>query len=725
MSENLKFYKGLEANLPTSGIEVGALYHCTDTGNTYRGVTSTEMQLFSTTNSESDWNANENEIGYVKNRTHWIEDGPGEPIFENISIEANGKWYIYSEDYQNPLTLVQENIYIVVNNIYERIEGRWFEDWTEENQVTPNGNCWTKSLNIYESASGEGNITNNTDQDIVVSIYHAIPIYHKLNKNFLPDNLNIPVKSDEGQASLIGNDLENNSALGAYSIALGQNNIAGGKGYKITYVETVTDEDGNVSVNNIGFEIGSLTEQEFLNTCNWQAKDIFSVSVEGYYQWDFCGTLTGAPSFDGNIVYWSCITTDYGDKKLSDLSDPEFTSTHISTIYVPTKPCGTITVGSHAHAEGYNTVAASRYAHTEGYQNQAGYSAHAEGQSTIAKGLNSHSEGYKTKAMGATSHAEGSQTQATGDISHAEGYKTESSGARSHAEGYQTTAAGKTSHAEGQSTQATGEASHAEGFGSDAIGIYAHAEGYITESSGAYSHAEGQQTTATGEASHAEGYGSDATGTYAHAEGQDTQASGDHSHSEGRLAKATGTESHAEGYNTKAIGSRSHAEGRMTTAQGDCSHSEGSGTLAVGARSHAEGINTIAYSADSHVEGSNTIAGTVDKTAKSQGAHVQGRWNIEDTEEKYAHIVGNGNSANRSNAHTLDWEGNAWFAGNVSVGNSYEIEGWNDNGDSTNVKVYSRLPQIFFGTVNPNEFYDDNGQVDFGQDGDIYIMLSE
>lgn len=461
---------------------------------------------------------------------------------------------------------------------------------------------------------------------------------------------------------------DNTMALGACSHASGEQTIAGGKGYKITYVETVTDEDNNISVNSIGFEIGSLTEQEFLNTCNWQEGDMFSVSVDEYYQWDFCGTLTGTPRFDEGTVYWSCITTDYGDKKLSDLSEPDFTSTYISVIYVPTKPCGTITVGSHAHAEGYNTVAASRYAHAEGNQNQAGYSAHAEGQSTIAKGLNSHSEGYKTEAIGATSHAEGSQTQAIGNISHAEGYKTKSSGTHSHAEGNQTAATGKASHAEGQSTQAAGEFSHAEGWQSEATGPYAHAEGYLTDSTGVCSHAEGNQTTALGEASHSEGYGSDATGTYAHAEGYNTQASGDHSHSEGRLAKATGSESHAEGYNTKAIGIRSHAEGRMTTAQGDCSHSEGSATLAAGSRSHVEGINTIAYSADSHAEGSNTIAGTVNKTAKSQGAHVQGRYNLEDTEEKYAHIVGNGTSGGRSNAHTLDWEGNAWFAGDVKSG---------------------------------------------------------
>jgi hypothetical protein len=40
----------------------------------------------------------------------------------------------------------------------------------------------------------------------------------------------------------------------------------------------------------------------------------------------------------------------------------------------------------------------------------------------------------------------------------------------------------------------------------------------------------------------------------------------------------------------------------------------------------------------------------------------------ETTRGAYAHIVGNGTStSNRSNAHTLDWEGNAWFAGDVYV----------------------------------------------------------
>lgn len=49
MSENLYFYKGYESDLPRTGIKVGALYHCIDTGNTYRGISDVAMELFSNT----------------------------------------------------------------------------------------------------------------------------------------------------------------------------------------------------------------------------------------------------------------------------------------------------------------------------------------------------------------------------------------------------------------------------------------------------------------------------------------------------------------------------------------------------------------------------------------------------------------------------------------------------------------------------------------------------
>lgn len=121
-----------------------------------------------------------------------------------------------------------------------------------------------------------------------------------------------------------------------------------------------------------------------------------------------------------------------------------------------------------------------------------------------------------------------------------------------------------------------------------------------------------------------------------------------------------GTGSSAVGIDAEASGDYgAHAEGSYTIASGDASHAEGSGTIASGDTSHAEGCNTIASGRFSHVEGFSTIA-------SSDNQHVQGKFNIEDKTNKYAHIVGNGDVSNKSNAHTLDWEGNAWFAGKLS-----------------------------------------------------------
>ena len=60
--------------------------------------------------------------------------------------------------------------------------------------------------------------------------------------------------------------------------------------------------------------------------------------------------------------------------------------------------------------------------------------------------------------------------------------------------------------------------------------------------------------------------------------------------------------------------------------------------------------------------GNSTIASSKDQSAR-------GRFNAEDNVNKYADIVGNGTSdEDRSNAYTLDWDGNGWFKGTVTVG---------------------------------------------------------
>lgn len=139
---------------------------------------------------------------------------------------------------------------------------------------------------------------------------------------------------------------------------------------------------------------------------------------------------------------------------------------------------------------------------------------------------------------------------------------------------------------------------------------------------------------------------------------------GDYSFAEGSNGQATGTASHAEGNSTTASGGGSHAEGSSTKASGDYSHTEGERTTASGEASHTEGYLTKASGDYSHAEGNYT-------KALSACQHVQGRYNIEDSDNAYVDIVGNGSSnTERSNAYTLDWNGNAWYAGDVYVGST-------------------------------------------------------
>lgn len=320
-----------------------------------------------------------------------------------------------------------------------------------------------------------------------------------------------------------------------------------------------------------------------------------------------------------------------------------------------------------------------------------------EGIDTAATGRRgSHAEGLLTTASGSYgAHAEGYNTVAQGEESHAEGYETTASGDASHAEGCQTTASGHISHAEGQSTYAIDNCSHAEGRYTVAFGDCSHAEGYgkhesiaLTGDAGSISYTVSSSYVpaiaigdfiALGDAwSIVIGYDSSTKTITLKSTLNANSAvnkqfaelysggitSGHYSHSEGYQTVASGTYgAHAEGNESTASGMQSHAEGAYTIAQGNTSHAEGWQTKAYGDACHVEGSKTVAHGSDSHAEGEGTIA-----SANAHAQHVQGRYNLQDTDKKYAHIVGNGTEDARSNAHTIDWDGNAWFAGKIYIG---------------------------------------------------------
>ena len=249
---------------------------------------------------------------------------------------------------------------------------------------------------------------------------------------------------------------------------------------------------------------------------------------------------------------------------------------------------------------------------------------------------------------------------------------------------------------------------------------YAFAEGSSTQALDMYSHAEGCGTTSNGKASHAEGYGSFLTAldttihtpynntnktiiikgvvespysknivdnyiiagqAYLSIDGTAQSANkikqidvfyGDDARtivyfegtpSSGITSLAVNAQVYLYLIGSLASGRGTHVEGYSTTAWGQGAHAEGELTVASGNASHAEGLGTIASYQFQHVEGGYNKPGS------------------------YIHIVGNGtDNDNRSNAHTLDWDGNAWFAGNIKIGGT----GYDDS----NAKVINTISNL-------------------------------
>ncbi len=302
--------------------------------------------------------------------------------------------------------------------------------------------------------------------------------------------------------------------------------------------------------------------------------------------------------------------------------------------------------------------------------------------------------------MGTNAVALGAGTQAPGNSAFAVGSYTFASGTNSYAEGSLTTATGMNSHAEGGGTIAASSNQHVQGRNNiaDSGSIYAHIVGNgTTDQNPSNAHTldwdgnawfagkirSGGKSQNDSDAADVvlkpdlENYASksDIKDAVYKPDLEDYVLKTDLEGLGGGAANLL--DGSAEG-SVRSIGSglesgeytigrHAFALGYLSRAQGRYSHTEGYKTTASGEYGHAEGFSTVASGFNSHAEGSNTIA-------RVNAQHVQGKWNIEDNTNTLAHIVGNGTTSKRSNAHTLDWDGNAWFAGTVKVGGTK----WND-----------------------------------------------
>ena len=199
-------------------------------------------------------------------------------------------------------------------------------------------------------------------------------------------------------------------------------------------------------------------------------------------------------------------------------------------------------------------------------------------------------------------------------------------------------------------------------------GNYSAVGGNDSVANGNYSLAFGNSASAT--ANLAIAFGSaNATGECSLAGGIQWAQRNYPSIASGNYAISWGLSSVAAGNSSVAFGQGTTASSSYSVAMGNQSIANGGASLAIGQYAQADGHMSVAL-------GNNTIAA-------GRAAVAIGQYNIEDTSStatyssygsgarKYLFTVGNGTANDaRSNAMTVDWDGNAAIAGSLMVGSS-------------------------------------------------------
>ena len=201
----------------------------------------------------------------------------------------------------------------------------------------------------------------------------------------------------------------------------------------------------------------------------------------------------------------------------------------------------------------------------------------------------------------------------------------------------------------------------------------------------------------------------------------DNTADGESAMAIGQQTTATGALSFTMGYRSIAsvtavagfAGGTKHAwRDYGPTVTKEAAFAYGMSPLAEGPGSIAMGIGTEAKGRASQAFGNYTIA-------SGRSATVIGQCNIEDTDTatyasygegagKYLFIIGNGtmtaqNSIIRSNAMTVDWEGNQWLAGRMTIQDSIALKETSDT-HTSNIRFNSPTDQTVANITSENEY---------------------
>ena len=446
MNENLIFYKGIESLLPhNDNITPGAIYHCTDTGNTYLGAMdpvdgSKFLQLFSTKVGAISADGGEIFNNYTLNQATgqyahaegsstiaWgnCSHAEGQSQSSSITLTPTDTELLYQYEMINAYP--KQNDIVIYNNKYYIITDVFIEQEIVQSDFSNASSIGTimvhedllltntETVTLYRGGSfGD---CSHSEGAITAALWHgahaegshttaAGRASHAEGDSTLAAG---PSSHAEGNASqaleyCAHAEGENTLAMQYWSHTEGHNTIALGLAAHAEGINTI-------AANRASHAEGEIYSETCLISGSGTTYIISTSTAHPYfiicYQQNIATILTRT-SNDGEHI----ITTNI------PLSDVELQEAPATIFWGGA-------LGEYSHAEGRCSLAYGSASHAEGAETKAiGGISHSEGFGTTAFGVHAHAQGRNTSALGECSHAEGGMTSAIGKYSHAEGYYT-------------------------------------------------------------------------------------------------------------------------------------------------------------------------------------------------------------------------------------------------------------------------------------------------------------
>lgn len=469
-------------------------------------------------------------------------------------------------------------------------------------------------------------------------------------KNELSES--IVLEKGDGENSVVQSNAES-QAISEYAVAMGNTNISGVKGYYIMSVdpdakkiylsetkgdtpEMSTTDNTDISFQTPGYDVGD----EF--------------TIINNFKFPFCSKIS---AISNNVVTYE-----------TDLPFTEFVSDTGSdghAFWVPTKPdVGVVDFGVSATSFGESNTVSGRSGFAAGRGNVIG------GHYGIALGrINKVGHacvalGQGNKVIGEYSTGSGSNNTVTGDQHFVSGAENTVSG-----EGHTVTGMGNQanggvySSTVGRSNKmTTTNYSFVSGFGNEITGDNVADNMDSHHVSGNYNKVEGATNTVSG-------YGNTVSGKRHIVSGQGNTVSGEYGHHVAGYGNTVeGDVNTVSGLGHTVKGVRQHVSGLENDVSGEIHAVSGHNNTVSGSYHTVGGYHNVVSGQNNTVFGAHNIA---------QGNQtVLGSYNVQDPDKVL--IVGNGVYSSgeeyRSNCFTVDKQGNAVFAGNVSSPNIALIE---------------------------------------------------